>query len=193
MNNNKDFWNNKYLNNETGWDIGFPSTPIVEYFKQINNKDLKILIPGCGNGYEAEHLFNNGFKNVYVIDISENAIFNFKKRNPKFPSKNIICGDFFEHNSHYDLIIEQTFFCAITPSLRSKYVTQIFNLLNPQGRLVGLLFNIPLYTDNPPYGGNKEEYLSFFSPLFEIHKMDLAYNSIEPRKGNELFINLVKK
>ena len=35
---NKDFWEQKYENNKTGWDIGFISTPIKEYINQLKNK-----------------------------------------------------------------------------------------------------------------------------------------------------------
>jgi len=50
---NKEFWEKKYSNDETGWDIGYASTPLTNYFDQLTNKDLKILIPGGGNSYEA--------------------------------------------------------------------------------------------------------------------------------------------
>jgi methyl halide transferase len=190
---NKDFWTEKYINNETGWDIGYASTPLKEYINQLQNKNLKILIPGCGNAYEAEYLYNAGFKNVYVIDFSQIALDNLKKRIPSISSDHLICDDFFNHISKYDLIIEQTFFCAITPNLRSKYAKHMFELLNENGKLVGLLFNDKLNDDKPPFGGNKDEYLKYFSPYFDINIMDIAYNSISPRMDKELFINLSKK
>ena len=73
MNTNSEqaFWTNRYQENRTGWDIGYPSTPLKEYFDQLDNKALKILIPGAGNAYEAEYLWQQGFKNVHVLDISE--------------------------------------------------------------------------------------------------------------------------
>lgn len=188
-----DFWINRYKENTTGWDVGYISTPLKEYFNQLTNKDLRILIPGCGNAYEAEYLFNNGFKNVFVIDFSPIALTNLKKRVPTISDKQLICGDFFNHRDKYDLIIEQTFFCAITPNLRSKYAKHMFDLLNKNGKLVGLLFNDQLNDDKPPFGGNKEEYLNYFIPYFTINTMDIAHNSIIPRKGKELFINLSKK
>jgi hypothetical protein len=40
------FWDNKYKSGETGWDIGYISTPLKKYFDQLTNKELKILIPG---------------------------------------------------------------------------------------------------------------------------------------------------
>ena len=58
---NENFWNNKYINNETGWDLKAPSTPLKEYIDQLENKNIRILIPGCGNAYEAEYLLKQGF------------------------------------------------------------------------------------------------------------------------------------
>ncbi len=187
------FWNGRYLNKETGWDLGIISTPIKEYIDQLTRKDLKIIIPGCGNAYEAEYLFRNGFNNVFLIDLSSTALNDFSKRIPQFPTEQLICDDFFNHNEKYDLMIEQTFFCAISPDLRSQYVKHSSNILNIKGKLIGLLFNDPLNHDRPPFGGNKEEYLNYFKPFYYINKMDTAYNSIEPRNGRELFINLQKK
>jgi len=81
------FWDNKYKSEQTGWDIGYVSTPLKEYFDQITNKDLKILLPGGGNSYEAEYLHELGFKNVYVVDISSTVLSNFQKRVPSFPNQ----------------------------------------------------------------------------------------------------------
>ena len=66
----KEYWNNLYVKDETGWDIGFPSPAIKEYVDQLTNKDIAILIPGCGNAYEAEYLLALGFTNVTLIDIA---------------------------------------------------------------------------------------------------------------------------
>ena len=34
-------WNQRYISNNTGWDIGYVSTPIKEYIDQISNKKIK--------------------------------------------------------------------------------------------------------------------------------------------------------
>ena len=78
------FWESNYQNQQTGWDIGYAATPIKEYIDQLQNKNLKILIPGAGNAYEVEYLFKKGFKNVFLMDIAESPINNFKKRLPEF-------------------------------------------------------------------------------------------------------------
>ena len=103
-------WDSRYKNNDIGWDLGKISPPLKAYFDQLENKELKILIPGGGNSYEAEYLFKNDFKNVFVVDLSKTALQNIKKRIPNFPESQLILGDFFDLDDTFDLIIEQTFF-----------------------------------------------------------------------------------
>lgn len=186
------YWTERYNREETGWDIGQVSAPIKAYVDQLTDKAIKILIPGAGNAYEAEYLWNNGFKNVWVVDISEPPLEHLKSRVPDFPEDQLIHADFFSLEDEYDLIIEQTFFCALNPKLRTDYVAKMNKLLKGDGRLVGLLFQVPLNTDGPPFGGNKEEYEPLFSEALNIEIMATAYNSIPPRGGRELFIKMLK-
>lgn len=190
---NKNYWEERYQKDETGWDIGYPSTPIKEYIDQLTNKELKILIPGGGNSYEAEYLFNLGFKHIYVIDLAKQPLENIKQRVPNFPENQLIQGDFFDLNDPFDLVIEQTFFCAINPSLRKNYVAKMHDILKGNGKIVGLMFQVPLFDDHPPFGGSKQEYLDLFKNKFHIKTMDTTYNSIPPREGKELFVQLLKK
>lgn len=188
-----EYWNNRYINNDFGWDIGTISSPLKAYIDQLNNKNLNILIPGAGNSYEAEYLHQNGFKNVMVLDFAAEPLHNVKQRVPGFPAQHLVQQDFFEHTGQYDLVVEQTFFCALNPELRRNYVRQMHNLLKPGGQLAGVLFNDPLNADKPPFGGNKAEYENLFSDLFEIKILAPCYNSIKPREGRELFMILIKK
>ncbi len=190
---NEEFWSQRYKENKTGWDLGSVSTPIKEYIDQLTNKELKILIPGAGNSYEAEYLFKKGFKNITICDIAAKPLQNLKERLPEFPEEQIINKDFFKLRGRYDLILEQTFFCAIPIEMRPEYARKSSELLDQNGRLSGLFFDFELNADGPPFGGNKEEYLTYFSPYFKIDIFDRCYNSISPRKGNELFFKFRKK
>lgn len=188
----KEFWEQRWKDKTTGWDLGMVSPPLKDYFDQLQDKNLKILIPGCGNGYEAAYLYHQGFKNVFIIDIAAEAIESFKKTNPDFPVNQIIHGDFFEHHHHYDLIVEQTFFCAINPNMRKKYVEHMYEILKPSGKLVGLLFNRE-FEGGPPFSGNKKEYEELFQEKFDLKILETAYNSIEPRQGTELFFKFTPR
>ena len=185
---NKTFWDNKYNNEKLGWDIGYISTPLKNYIDQLADKNLKILIPGAGNGYEVEYLFNRGFTNIHVVDIAQQPLDNLKNRIPHFPENQLIHLDFFDlQEPDFDLILEQTFFCALNPRLREAYVIKMNNLLREKGKLVGLLFDFPLTGKGPPFGGDINEYKKLFSGHFKIKTLERAYNSIKPRNGNELF------
>ena len=190
---NENYWTERYQSAETGWDIGEISTPLKAYFDQLTNKDIAVLIPGAGNAYETEYLFKNGFTNVTVIDLSAEPLKNIKSRIPDFPEKNLIQGDFFDHTQQYDLIVEQTFFCALDRTLRSQYAEHMAALLKPDGVLAGILFNAEFNKDQPPFGGNKEEYISIFEPYFIFKTFDDCYNSIKPRANREIFMLLKKR
>ena len=188
-----EFWNERYRSGNMGWDIGYAAPALTEYADQLEDKTMQILIPGAGNAYEAEYLHQHGFESVIVLDWAEEAIAHFKQRVPEFPEDHLICENFFDFRGSFDLILEQTFFCALDPRLRSKYAKHVHELLKPGGRLVGVMFNISLYDDHPPFGGGKSDYLPIFEPWFEIEAMEECYNSIPPRAGNELFVNLKRK
>ena len=188
------YWSRRFENHDTPWDIGHVSTPLKEYIDQLTDRQLAILIPGCGNGYEAEYLLANGFTNITLIDISPVLTQQLATR---FASKTgkqltIITGDFFTLEGQFDLVLEQTFFCALNPSLREKYGTHMHRLLKPGGKLAGLLFNKIFTNPGPPFGGSMEEYRELFTPLFHIKTMEHCYNSIAPRAGAECFIIMEK-
>ncbi|AXG73077.1 SAM-dependent methyltransferase [Flavobacterium arcticum] len=189
----KKYWEERYLNDSAPWDMGKITPPIKEYINQLTDKSLKILIPGAGNGHEFEHLIHQAFYNSYVLDIAPSPLENIQKRLPELDTKHLILDDFFKHEGLYDLIIEQTFFCALDPSLRKQYAEKMHSLLAPNGKLVGLLFQFPLTEKGPPFGGNTEEYIATFKGLFNIRIIETAYNSIKPREGKELFFIFEKK
>jgi len=151
------------------------------------------LVPGAGNAYEVEYIFNKGFKNVYVLDWAKQALENFKKRCPAFPEHHTFNEDFFKHKGKYDLIIEQTFFCALPLELRPAYVNKMSELLSTGGKLAGLLFNQIFEKEGPPFGGTKADYINLFEPHFKLATIEDCYNSIKPRLGSELFIKFIKK
>ncbi len=187
----KDYWNNRYETAETSWDLKTISPPLKAYIDQLTDKNLRILIPGCGSGYEAEYLLKQGFQDVTVIDIAPLAVEKMNSYLSDYQNIKIICADFFTHTGEYDLILEQTFFCALNPDLRTKYIQKMSELLTQNGKLVGLLFGVQ-FPNNPPFGGSREEYLGLFSNDFNINLLEPCYNSVKPREGNELFFNFSK-
>jgi thiopurine S-methyltransferase len=189
---NSEFWNERWLADETQWDIGYPSPAITAFADKIQDKSIRILIPGCGNAYEAEYLHDKGFTNVFVVDYAAEALRRFAARVPSFPKVHLLESDFFalQHGT-FDLIIEQTFFCAIDPPLRTQYADKMKELLHKNGVLCGLLFTDTKGAAGPPFNGTPEEYQKLFGPRFTIRTLEPCTNSIKPREGRELWFDLV--
>jgi histidinol-phosphate phosphatase family protein len=188
-----EYWKKRWENADTPWDIGYATPAITKFVGQLPNKDLRILIPGAGNAYEADWLWRNGFQQVDVVDFSPIALGKLKERIPEFPDAQLLAGDFFNISGTYDLILEQTFFCAIDVALRPAYVQKMAELLHPGGVLAGVMFDFPLTAEGPPFGGSREEYEQHFSPYFQIRHMEICQDSILPRQGREFWVEFVRK
>lgn len=187
------YWDAQWKSNKTGWDVGDATPAITTYMAQYVNKNAAILIPGCGNAHEAAYLVAQGFTNITLIDIAPHAVKLLRTKFVDTPQIKVLCEDFFKHEGVYDLIIEQTFFCAISPSRRKEYAEKAAALLNKNGKIIGLLFDKTFDRQGPPFGGCPCEYKPIFEPHFVIKNMTECYNSIAPRAKSEVFINLVKK
>lgn len=190
----QDYWNERYASCQTGWDLGTVSPPLKEIIDAEKSKDISVLLPGCGNAYEAAYLMDSGFRDLTLLDISDVLVKELKSALSAYEHKGlrVICEDFFTHEGSYDLVLEQTFFCALDPSMRPAYVQQMHRLLKPNGRLSGVLFNRE-FEGGPPFGGTDAEYRKLFEPYFHILRMEPCLCSVKPRLGNELIFELQRK
>lgn len=186
------YWNERYLNAQTGWDLGTVSRPMERIIDSLTDKHAAILIPGAGNAHEATYLLSKGFQNITVLDIAPAPVERLKKELTN-PAIKIIQGDFFDHEGSYDLILEQTFFCALESRFRESYPKHASALLKKNGVITGVLFNFTTQRKEPPYGGTPQEYQSIFSPYFNLEKMIDCNWSENDRAGKELFIHFTKK
>ncbi|HMO41007.1 MAG TPA: SAM-dependent methyltransferase [Saprospiraceae bacterium] len=187
------YWNERYRTGHTPWDIGQVSPAIQRYLDQLPDQSIRILIPGAGNAYEAIYAHRRGFSQVYVCDWAPSAFDYLRQQAPDFPAEQLLIADFFKLDITVDLIIEQTFFCAIDPAQRAEYARKAADLLSSGGRVAGLLFATHFAQPGPPFGGTQEGYEAIFNPFFQILQMDITPWSIPPRAGNELFFELKKK
>jgi hypothetical protein len=188
-----EYWNDRYVREDTPWDTGKPVPPLHRIISGLNQRDIRILIPGAGRGYEAILLRSMGFQNVYVCDWAEQALDALRQMDMDFPEDHLLCGDFFALELQVDLILEHTFFCAIPRSMRIPYVQKAHQLLNSGGAIAGLLFSREFEAPGPPFGGSEEEYRSLFSPHFAIRELTPALDSIAPRLGSELQFRFEKR
>ncbi|RNI27997.1 methyltransferase domain-containing protein [Rufibacter immobilis] len=190
----KEYWEQRYRQNQTQWDAGQITPPLKAYVDQLTQKSIRILVPGGGNGHEAEYLHQNGFSNVYLLDFAAEPLRQFQERVPSFPAQHLLHQDFFELTEQpFDLVLEQTFFCALPREVRPSYARQMFQLLKPGGKLVGVLFSEEFEQEGPPFGGSPFEYQAYFEPYFQFRTFEPCTNSHPRRQGRELFMVLERR
>jgi len=186
------FWEDIYISNDTGWDLGGP-TP---FFKNIAKKILpkRLCVLGCGRGYDAIVFAENDF-DVTAVDFSPSAIQYLSTIAKKNQVRiNVLQQDIFtlssEFDNYFDYVIEQTCFCAIHPSRRKEYVQLVHNILRKNGQVIGLWFPLDknLNEGGPPYGTTVDEVKSYFYKGWVIRKEEFPEESIKPRKGREKLI-----
>ncbi len=191
------FWEDIYLADDAGWDLG-GITPAIESIADTITPG-KVCILGCGRGYDAVMFAKKGFK-VTAVDFAPSAI---KSVKGLALEANVIVraiqDDIFsltpEYSNTFDTIIEQTCFCAINPNRRLEYVRLVKALLKQGGKLIGLWFPLDktLKEGGPPYGTTVEEVKSIFNHGWIIKREEFPHLSIPSRKGREKLIIFKKK
>jgi methyl halide transferase len=193
-----EFWEEKYLSEQTPWDLGQPNPAFIQLLK--DNKFLqscKILIPGCGRGYDAAAAAKYAY-DVTALDFSHKAIYYAKelaeKENLpiKFLVKNIFELDESFNNS-FDAIYDYTFFCAINPDRRIEYSEKSFELLKAGGKFIAVLFPVEKREGGPPFSVNPSEFYQMFSKKFRLCLSSKNINSVDQRKGSEVLHLYVKR
>jgi len=189
---NFQFWEDIYLDNDAGWDLG-RVTPVFESIAQEMNKG-KLCIVGCGCGYDVIMFAKQGF-DVTAVDFAPFPVQAIRRMAlGSSLNINILQADIFslstKYDKKFDYVIEQTCFCAIHPSRRKEYETLVKAILKPGGKLIGLWFPLDKHIDEggPPYGTTIGEVKSVFNIGWEIEKEEFPDFSIEPRKFREKLI-----
>jgi len=131
-------WEDLYQQGDTGWDRGVIS-PALQHW--LDHGELKagqrILIPGCGRGYEVIALAKRGF-DVTALDLAPSAIDAVRKGLQEAGLKaTLVCSDLFDYqaNQCFDAIYEQTCLCALPMARRKDYEKCLFSWLKPDGIL----------------------------------------------------------
>ena len=190
--NHSQFWEDIYLENDTGWDL----KGVTPFFDSISNELIqgKVCILGCGRGYDAIMFAEKGF-DVTAVDFAPTPI---SELNKLAIQKSVIIttvqDDIFslveKFPDTFDYVIEQTCFCAIDPNRRKEYETLVRTILKPGGKLVGLWFPLDKSQKEggPPFGTTIYEVKSIFNSGWKIEKENFPSQSVEPRKGREKLI-----
>ena len=195
--NTAEFWEACYESEMDGWDIGGP-TPVFERLATKIPKG-RICVIGCGRGYDAVTFAKAGFE-VTAIDFAKTAVLASRENARKEEVEmTVLREDFFdlpdELHDQFDYVLEYTCFCAISPERRFEYDRVIWQLLKPEGKLLGLFFPLDKNVDDggTPWGVNISELHALFGLHWNLESEEMPKESIEPRADREIMMIWKKK
>jgi SAM-dependent methyltransferase len=179
-----DFWTSRYVAGKTPWDFGGVPAALKSFLARFSPSG-KVLIPGCGSGYEVKAFHEAGY-DVTAIDFSPAAIDQAKKILGDLAER-VLLGDFFTQDigqERFDFIYERTFLCSMPPSRWPDYAKRMTELLSPGGRLIGL-FLYGQQPESPPYPITDEQANQLFQRCFRLERNELVTDSLPLFRGRE--------
>ncbi len=178
-----DFWEKRFREGFTPWDAGRAPDALGPFLK-AEPRGQRVLIPGCGSGYEVRAFAEAGFE-VFAIDFAPAAV--ERARQVLGPLAHLVrLADFFDFDAGgpFDLVYERAFLCALPRLVWPRYAPRIARLLRPGGRLAGFFF----FDDNergPPFGLNQMELNTLLSGNFDLAADAPVGDSIPVFAGKE--------
>jgi SAM-dependent methyltransferase len=166
-----EFWEVRYRADFTPWDAGGVPRQVQAFVEQQlrslgQSSLLRVLVPGCGRGYEIACFAQAGW-DVLGVDFSAAALQRAQQRLGA-RAHLAVQGDFFalQPAPAYEAMYERTFLCALKPAQRSGYARQMARLLRPGGLLFGY-FYYDDKTGGPPFAITPAELEALLAPDFE--------------------------
>ena len=180
-----DFWTIRYATGRTPWDFGGVPAALKSFLASSSTPG-RVLIPGCGSGYEVQAFHTAGY-DVTGIDFSPAAV-DQAKRVLGTLAERVILGDFFTHDfgPHcFDLIYERTFLCSMPPSRWPDYANRVADLLSAKGKLIGIFLYAEQSAPGPPYPLTEKQAEQLFASRFQPVRSELVTDSLPLFRGME--------
>ncbi len=185
----KNYWENRYLENDIPWDTGTHHRELPAIIKSFGLKGKYGYVPGCGYGYDAAFLAQQGAE-IWASDISLTAIERARAVAEKYSGPVTLIHDDMinpgeKYTGFFDFVFEYTTICSVSPEIRSDFITGMSRLLKDNGLYITILFPLSGITENPPYPVENIEFKNLAAPHFKLIYFQKAIDSIKPRAGRE--------
>jgi SAM-dependent methyltransferase len=178
-----EFWERRFREGVTPWDAGRVPA-LLERFQTREAPGQRVLIPGCGSGYEVRFFAEAGF-DVVAIDFAPAAIERARQvLGPFAPLARLADFFSFDPEGAFDLIYERAFLCALPRQLWPGYASRVAELLRPGGRLAGFFF-FDHSKRGPPFGLEATELEALLGARFERVEDTAVADSIPIFAGKE--------
>lgn len=170
----------------TPWDAG-GAPPRLQQWLKARKSLARVLIPGCGTGYEVRLFAEQGY-DVLAIDFSDAAL-EAARRELGSLGRLLRKADFFSFEEPpFDLVYERAFLCALPRAVWPDWGRCIAGLVHPGGELAGF-FYIDENERGPPFGISREELDRLLAPAFLLEEDSPvpAAQSLPVFKGKEIW------
>ena len=139
------FWQERFESQRTPWDRGAVNPALAPLLAQgVLPLGARVLLPGCGAGYEVVQLAAQGFRPV-AVDYAPAAVGLTRARRAQAGlDAEVIEADLLEWtpSAPLDAIWDQTCLCALHPDLWVAYAQRLASWLAPGGTLMLLAVQI---------------------------------------------------
>ncbi|TIB42513.1 hypothetical protein E3P86_00359 [Wallemia ichthyophaga] len=165
------------LSDKPPWDNG-DVQPLLKHYLEKGalhlpepNRNVKVLVPGCGKGYDAIYFAKMGYSTT-GIDISPEGVRLATELAEGVEGVQFKCADFFVEEEEYDVVYDYTFFCALPLERRGEYADKMKRTVKQGGVLITLVFPIKEelvdgVEQGPPFGYTPELYKDILGDGFE--------------------------
>jgi len=190
-------WDKAWRDSVTPWDRGALQAPLqklVESGRVSLPTSGRAIVPGCGRGYEVVYIANTLHLDTLGLDLSSAAIHAAQQNAAKAVTSpktklQFIEGDFFKYevpeSDRFDFGFDYTFFCAIPPSHRADWGSQMRALIKQGGLLVTLMWPIDGERDDgPPFSVSEAAYTDALK-VKEGMWSEVLNEKTEGREGKE--------
>lgn len=196
------FWQERFDQQQTPWDRGAASPQLLAWLDSGALAPCRILVPGCGSGWEVAELARRGF-DVTALDYAPAAV---HKTTALLQSQRlqaeVLQADVLAYApaQAFDAVYEQTCLCALHPDHWFAYAHNLHHWLNPGARLWGLFMQIPRPAatqegriEGPPYHCDINAVRALFTEAGWSWPKPPYERVAHPRLSHELAIVLTRR
>ena len=177
-------WEQRYRDGNTPWDLDAAPPVLEDLVASLGPTPLRVLVPGVGSGHDAIAWARAGHQ-VTAFDVAPLAVTRARQRvADRGLAVEVLEADLFalpvNWDATFDIVWEQTCFCAIEPVQRGSYVAAMARVLHPDGTYYGLFWNHGM-PGGPPWDVTEDEVRAVFPPRFVIASLEPVTNSVPGR------------
>jgi SAM-dependent methyltransferase len=136
----REFWGQRFQTGDMPWDRGGANPQLSAWLEAGALSPCRIIVPGCGSGYEVAILAAAGFE-VTALDYAPEAI----ARTRSLLESAALTAELIDADAlawqparAFDAVYEQTCLCALYPDQWRGYADQLHRWLVPGGTLYAL-------------------------------------------------------